>query len=681
MQAQRLADQLNTRRETKGTASMRQIHKLVVIALLTLLSACQISGHVAKDGKGIANQRVMLEGKDQTVSAFTDQNGNYRFNRIGAGFYHVRLDGQGSLSQRVSKSTNQTSISDINFDIQSQTARQTAQGTVVGSIEPNGTYVWKGIPFAEAPIGKLRWQHVSAPKPWEGDYLALAPSAPCAQIAHLQIDVPVSEIGKPFGSEDCLYMNIWSPSPQITPDAAHPVMLWIHGGGDTAGEAALFDGKYLAEKYNVVVIAVNYRLGVFGWLSHSALQRGHTELAKSPNYGTTDLIQALKWVHQNVENFGGDKNRVTLFGESAGAFNIGSLLISPKASGLFHRAVMQSGGFPVHSQQESENDVDSGGNEFSSFELINSLLVADGTAPDRSAAKAIQAAMTPDQIEAYLRSKSATEILSLLDGSVFGMYSWNDIIADDIVIPKEDPYQLFATGKYNKVPVMTGTNRDESKIFMAFDPVYTVGGLPLAARDKNFYDLAASYRSRFWKAGAVDEFARRVSEQQPGDIYAYRFDWDEEPRVLGVDISKMIGASHFSEIAFVFGSAQFPVKLATPFLFTKMNAPAREALGNSMSSYWAAFAYNGNPGLGYENSESIPWLAWKNDEAAEKMMIFDTPVDQGIRMSTETVSYNEIKLQLQQESNFRKQSQKCIVYRATYGHDEWYSANCNQVQN
>lgn len=653
---------------------------LIFLLIPFLLAGCNISGHVLRDGVGVANQTVTLTGPGIEQTVLTDEHGFYQFHNINSGYYRVRLDGLGSLSQRVSKLTRQGSVAGVDFVMDTSTIRQLDSGSVIGRVAENGTHAWKGIPFAQAPVGPRRWQHAQPPLPWTEEYMALAPSEPCTQIGHMQIDIPVTQFNKVVGSEDCLYLNIWSPAFAALPAEPRPVMFWIHGGFNSTGESAVFDAKALAERYGVIVVTVNYRLGVFGWLSHPALQRGSNPLAQSPNYGTTDLIRALQWVQGNIPRFGGDPDRVTIFGQSAGGFDVASLLISPRASGLFQRAIIQSGGFPTHTRVEAEQPIESGGNAFSSAEWIQDLLIADGLAEDRSAAVAYRESMSLDEIEAYLRQKPVEELLAHVDEFFSGMYNWNFIIRDGLVIPDADPFELLATGAYNQVPIISGSTRDESKLFMAYDPEYTVAGLPLIPRDKRYYELAAYYRSAYWKATAVDEFARLASEHQPGSIFAYRFDWDEEPKIVGSEMAFMIGASHTMEIPFVFGDADtfFYQELATPFLFSRSSQPGRTVLADRMSSYWANFAYTGDPAAGIAG-DTQEWSAWSNAADADKMMLFDSEADGGIRMSADTVFLAPLQQELQAEAGFSNQRQHCLTYRLTFGEDDWYADACGPL--
>ncbi|MCP4757192.1 MAG: carboxylesterase family protein, partial [Proteobacteria bacterium] len=213
------------------------------------------------------------------------------------------------------------------------TARTTTHGIVSGKKGSNDTWVWRGIPFAKPPLGELRWKAPRDPEPWEGVKKTVAFSKMCPQSGGL-------EGGLDKSSEDCLYLNIWRPRSN---ERDLPVYFWIHGGGNTEGSGIKFKGGNLSRKANMVVATVNYRLGPLGWFAHPALRNGANALDDSGNYGTLDLIKSLEWVRDNISAFGGDPSSVTIAGESAGGWNVQSLLISPLAAGLFHGAVSQSG--------------------------------------------------------------------------------------------------------------------------------------------------------------------------------------------------------------------------------------------------------------------------------------------------------------------------------------------------
>ena len=272
------------------------------------------------------------------------------------------------------------------------TTVQTLYGPVKAFEDKGDTWVWKAIPFARPPVGELRWQAPQNPEPWNE---TLEETEYCSECSQLDIG------GYITGSEDCLYLNVWRPQ---TEETNLPVYFWIHGGGNSVATASddTYNGANIAGRSNMVVVTTNYRLGPLGWFAHSSLQSGEPgdEIDDSGNYGTLDLIRALTWVQRNIEAFGGDPDSVTIAGESAGAINVFSLLISPLAQDLFHKAVAQSG-IPISSSlTEGQESADS---------VLLHLLVNDGTAANQLSAQAYLNDMTDAEIGNYLRSKTAAD--------------------------------------------------------------------------------------------------------------------------------------------------------------------------------------------------------------------------------------------------------------------------------
>ena len=247
--------------------------------------------------------------------------------------------------------------------------REPPAGPVRGFISTAGALAWQGIPFAKAPLGALRWRAPQPLDPWTETREALAFGSPCVQ---LPVNMEGSGIdpNAPYGSEDCLFLNIYRPDTADDPSDPLPVMVWIHGGGNSIGEASQFDGSRLAISQNVVVVTINYRLGPLGWFLHPQVTgTGESEADRAGNYGNLDQIAALQWVQANIATFGGNPANVTIFGESAGGRNVITLLLSPTANGLFHRAISQSGYsyFP-------EAEVAERLHPYSSERIVNALL-------------------------------------------------------------------------------------------------------------------------------------------------------------------------------------------------------------------------------------------------------------------------------------------------------------------
>jgi carboxylesterase type B len=230
-------------------------------------------------------------------------------------------------------------------------------------------------------------------------------------------------------------------------------MVWIHGGGNSIGSAVVFDGARLAAEGDVIVVSIQYRLGVLGWLSHPALRLGaETADDASGNFGTLDAIRALGWVRENIAAFGGDPGNVTIFGESAGGIDVFALLLSPRAAGLFQRAISQSGMVVSTPREEAESFADAYPRAIGSNEFLLRHVLAEHRARDRVGAKGVLAAMAPEDIAAWLRQKSAAELLSVFAADVLGgMYFTPAIVRDGHVIPDRDPLEVLATLVVNAI--------------------------------------------------------------------------------------------------------------------------------------------------------------------------------------------------------------------------------------
>lgn len=535
------------------------------------------------------------------------------------------------------------------------TVRSTTSGDVVGFIDDHGAHAWMGIPFAAAPVGERRWRAPRPPAAWDGVREALGAGGRCPQkpsplAAGDGADALVA------GQEDCLYLNVWAP-----PGAQGlPVMVWVHGGGNTIGSGDTYIGATLAARQQVVVITINYRLGPMGWFAHPALATGDP-LDDSGNYGTLDIVRALEWTRDNAAAFGGDPGNVTVFGESAGAFDTLAMMASPLASGLFHRAIVQSGGFRPTPMRVASSAIEDGGHPYSAVEIVNRLLVADGTVADRAAALALQNDMSAPEVRSYLYGKTPADIYALWEGGGFGMIDAPDSFSDGHVLPALGTAEIFGDpGNHNVVPVMLGSNRDEPALFMAQSPEYVCyrfGFLP-RLKDEADYLRQVKYGGLAWKARGVDELAELMTAAGNDAVYAYRFDWDELGSRQGYDLSKALGAAHFLEVPFVFGDFDnFPLA----YLFRP--SAARDALSEAMMSYWANFAYTGDPGRGREGN--LPnWTAWA--ENGHTSIVLDSDADGGIRMTTDKVTREAIVAALATDPEVPDAETRCALYRQTF---------------
>jgi para-nitrobenzyl esterase len=487
---------------------------------------------------------------------------------------------------------------------------QTIHGPVQG-FKYEDTYFWKAIPYAKPPVGELRWKAPRDPEPWSEPLEAKEFCSQCPQPTITDLFSGTTSI---TGVEDCLYLNVWRPQSN---EGDLPVYFWIHGGGNSVGTASYdgYDGNDIARQSEMVVVTANYRLGPLGWFTHPALRGGQAgdELDDSGNYGTLDLIKALEWVRDNIQAFGGNPENVTIAGESAGAINVFSLLISERAQGLFHRAIAQSG-MPVATSVAV--------GEESAEEVIVNLMVNDGTAPNTQAARAFLDQQPNEETEAYLRSKTPAQLLAGYESTGFGMISFPFNFKEGTVLPGTG-FDVLETGEYpNKVPIILGSNKEETKLFLFMDPAFE--------GEDELYQEVTTATSDLWKAAGVDEVARqlRSHSDQPG-VYVYQFLWGAQddagqsviPGTWGFDL----GACHALDVPFFFGNDFFLDPLLSPAVFTDENRPGREALSDAMMAYVAHFARTGDPNL---PDGGLPeWKPWINVDGEPKCILLDADLE------------------------------------------------------
>ncbi|HYX81043.1 MAG TPA: carboxylesterase family protein, partial [Gemmatimonadales bacterium] len=324
-------------------------------------------------------------------------------------------------------------------------------GRIRGAILKDGVAVFKGIPFAQPPVGDLRWREPAPVKPWTGVRDAIAFGAPCAQ----------NSGGRMLenSSEDCLFLNLWTPEWPVT--SHRPVMFWIHGGGNYAGtsSSANFDGSSLT-RHGIVLVTANYRLTVFGFFAHPDLTSESPHHA-SGNYGLMDQIAALKWIHDNIATFGGDLGNVTVFGQSAGAVDASVLMTSPLTRGLFHRVIAESGTVTRNPDAATLGMTALGAvmrvkNGAVTYSDAPALLEAEKNGADLAAALKAPARGSLT----YLRELPAAEILRPAAAPGMSIGPANGVVVDGWVLPTA-PARVFATGRQHRMPLVIGNNARE----------------------------------------------------------------------------------------------------------------------------------------------------------------------------------------------------------------------------
>lgn len=514
----------------------------------------------------------------------------------------------------------------------------TKEGPVQGFITSQGVAEFLGIPYATPPVGGLRWKPPTAPAKWTAVRKATSFGPQCAQIATLGLFA-----GPPNNNEDCLYLNIYSPFANTAGHAKLPVVFWIHGGGNVDGASDGYDGSKLATEGKVVVVTINYRMGLMGFIAHPALDsEGHL----FGNYGILDQQFAMKWVKKNIAAFGGDKNNITIGGQSAGSLDSQVQMASPLAAGLFQRAIWESGVQEPAPLPFAEQHAEA-------------FATAAGCTGSNAA------------IAKCLRSLSVAQIMNLQNTGPY--VTGNAVIADGSVIPSEGIAATFQSGHFNHVPVIAGFTHDEANFGLAITEYNKNPRVPFTAADYTNY-VTSTYTGNNgpagspppYPAGTVDKvFARYplyayptpqlamdaigtdggvyfgcaerkliriIANQVP--VYAYRFD----DRTAPFYFPKMPGfqplAYHTSDIQYL-----FPLWHGAPDGIEHKLNKLQTALSDSLVAAWTNFAWTGNPnGLG-----NGPWPRYRLDPQRSYWLSENIPT---LSTFTDTEFYAEHKCDL-----------------------------------
>jgi para-nitrobenzyl esterase len=467
-----------------------------------------------------------------------------------------------------------------------------------------GVWQFLGIPYARPPVGALRWKPPQPPVRWTGVKDCMLPGPSCPQ--------PPSAMNVGRTAEDCLYLNVWSPA--LSSDERLPVMVWIHGGGFAYGAGSQPD--YAPQnlcRLGVVVVSINYRLGPFGFMAHPLLSK-ESPRGVSGNYGLLDQVQALKWVRKNIAGFGGDKGRVTVFGESAGGQSVNALMVSPLSGGLFQRAISQSG--PLWDRGLRYADVvpladgEATGEQFAAKLGAPSLTATPGLDP-----VAVMRTKTPEQLlQAWGFSEGQ---LAMPDGIQFLP------VIDRWFLP-DRPEKLFEQGKQHAVPVIAGSNKDDGTMFGGLAVEKGTTATQYAARIQAGYGADAQELLNAYPAptdpavgpalsnlltqtefAAFQRLVVASAEKRREKGYLYQF-----TRTPPTATGKLLGAYHGAETPYVFGH------LDPAAGYTEED----QYLSKVMMNYWTRFAETGDPNGGGQAN----WPAYSG--TTDENLSLDAPV-------------------------------------------------------
>ncbi|MCP5183849.1 MAG: carboxylesterase family protein [Pseudomonadales bacterium] len=491
-----------------------------------------------------------------------------------------------------------------------------AAGTVRGAWAdaPAGIRVFRGVPYAQPPVGARRFRPPAPLPPWTGTRPATAFGPACPQ--NPAPDAFVWSRGPFEQNEDCLYLNIWTPA---ATDAALPVMVWLHGGSHTTGfgHARIFDGTRLASR-GVVLVTINYRLGALGFLAHPALADGD-EHGSTGNYGLLDAIAALTWVRDNIAAFGGNPDNVTVFGQSAGSQSVCALTVSPLARGLFHRAIGQSAGCALPASASDANGRERG-------------VTLAGQLPGAGAAPDMARFLLEVPVAALLRAQVAS-----------GWENASRLVVDGHVIPA-DPRAMLLAGGAAPVPLLLGSAADEGVGLMPLNEALTAEELTnqLTARyGDQAARLLALYAPQLAQSPAIaareiqaDVFLTlgmrewatlQTRSGAPVFLYhmrhvppAFRLYDPDNPDLALKDGPRSVGAYHSGDLAYVFDNQHL--------VGMDWNDSDR-MIASHMADYWTAFARTGKPAA----DQRPPWPTY--DPQQQATLVFDNPVhvEHGVR--------------------------------------------------
>ena len=567
----------------------------------------------------------------------------------------------------------------LSLSIYSDYRIESSSGVVEG-YKKGRVLFWDDIPYAEPPINELRWK---APRKITDSNNLILPKD-----QNFCVQRP-SSLGGPggdglmVGTEDCLYLDVSAPIRNT--NELLPVMFWIHGGGNTSGLKDLYDFNKMIRRHNVIVVRINYRLGPFGWFTHPSIQDFQTNLDKTSNFGTLDIIAALHWVKENIALFGGDPDNVTIFGESAGGHNVLSLLVSDKSKGLFHKAISMSGYTTSISPKDAyiQNDKSSTSSHTSS-EIVKKIIQE-----------------LPNKKETYSNEEIRDILLSLSSKEFFQHYANREtyeeiplLTSDDVVIPEAGlRASLSNKDVVNKVPTIAGSNRDEVKLWLAtaeyfveldFSAVGSILSIPnVKLKDEDAFEAFNYYRSSAWKIRGVDIPLKGLYDSGNSNLYAYRYDWDDHRRYVVADFKKLIGAAHATEIPLLAGNA----KLVGGYPLSDLIYPAGRSklfTSRNMMRFWTNFAKNGEPG---KSSNSIYWNSVvKNNEFGSSYLVIDSKRNLKIKDNIHTFESLSKELYKDQRVN---ELEKCVILLQMFtfvGNDlydeniKYYPGNCERSE-
>jgi len=535
---------------------------------------------------------------------------------------------------------------------------QTAQGYVQGlvqstkygkvqGLQEGQTLIWKGISYAKAPVGELRWKAPQDPEVWDGIFDATKNAKVATQ----------SKFPAPgtMGSDDCLNLDIYRPD---TNQKNLPVLVYVHGGNNQTGTSTELMPNKLAVNANCVVVSINYRLDLLGFNNLPALKTGNP-LEDSGNYALLDMAKSLDWIKQNAVAFGGNPENITVSGFSAGGRDVMAMLISPIFKDKFQKAISFSGGMTVADSADSTKVI---------AKAIAKLVVQDKVKETEVAAYEWLLQNTPE-VKAYLYNLPTERLVNLIGNADIRMSAFPHLYADGVVVPKEG----FATPKYNNVPLIMLTGSTEFSFFAMYSPYFVAAQqqktLLSDPKMHNEVSFAIKYGSKLYGLFNAEESATKMFGKYKAPIYTCDIDWGTDETVVGKEMAELIGSHHGIFLPFL-TDENTQIRKMFPEAFNNQGV---QDLTVKFQKYISNFLWSGNP-----NSDGlVKWEAWKNANKGPSQFVFNADKDKAIvKMSYERVSYTDVLKEMEGDQTITLEAKDKIIKEVLNG--RWFSSQLDQ---
>jgi para-nitrobenzyl esterase len=519
----------------------------------------------------------------------------------------------------------------------------TAYGKVQGYETNEGkTLVWKGIPYAKAPVGSLRWKAPENPDKWSGIFDATEAGNIGMQLSG----------GKIKGSEDCLNLDVYRPN-----NAAVnlPILVYIHGGCNQTGTSAINVQQFVI-KAQAIVVSINYRLGFFGFNNLPALRIGNAYEA-SGNYTLLDISKSLDWIKENIACFGGNSDNITVSGFSAGGRNVMAMLISPIFAGQFQKAISFSGGMTIANYEASAKLI---------AKAITPLVVVDKV--KRTEEEAYRWLLTSNKdVSDYLYRLSADRIINAMPSSNIRMASFPHLFNDGTVLPKEG----FDTAKYNDVPLILVTGSQEFASFTRGDleSFRFIKDEDLLSNAKIYksYRFVVDYGSKLYGLANAQEPAGKMVGRYHAPIYTCDFDWGSDPKIVGERMAKLWGSYHGIWQPFLTNE---PGSLIPSEVFKTAGA---QDLVTKFQKYIANFLWTGNP----NSKELVEWKPWRDVSTGPTQLLLNADREKAvITMSNERTKYEDILRDMEADISVPQEGKVELIENVLNG--RWFSGGLDK---